>query len=159
MSNYLWPHGLWHARLPCPSPAPRICSNSCPVSQWCDQSSHLLLSPSLPAFHLSQHQGLFQWVNSSYQGAKLLVSASASVNIQGWFPLGLTDLIFLLSKGLSGVFSSTTVQKYQFFSMQPSLWSSSHIYTWLLEKPYLWLCGPLLAKLCLCFLKHCLVLS
>ena len=65
------------------------------------------------------------------------VSASASVlpkNIQGWFPLGLTDLIFLLSKGLSRIFSSTTVQKHQFFSTHPSLWSSSHICLWLLEK-------------------------
>ena len=74
--------------------------------------------------------------------------ASASVlpmNIQGWFPLGLTGLISLLYKGLSRVFSSTTVQKHQSFSAQPSL-SNSHIHTWLLEKPRLWLHGPLLAK-------------
>ena len=74
-------------------------------------------------------------------------SASASVltvNIQGWFPLGLTGLISLLSKGLSSVFSSTTIRKCQFFSSLPSLWSSFHICTWLLKKPYLWLyriCG------------------
>ena len=71
-------------------------------------------------------------------------SASASVlpmNIQGWFPLGLTGLISLLSKGLSRVFSHTTVQKHQFFGAQPSFWSNPHIHTWLLEKPELWLCG------------------
>ena len=76
-------------------------------------------------------------------------SASASVlpkNIQGWFPLGLTGLISLLSKGLSRVFSNTTVQKHQFFSAQLSLWSDSHIQKWLLEKSLLWLYGPLLAK-------------
>ena len=81
------------------------------------------------------------------------------MNIQGWFPLGLTGLISLLSKGLSRVFSSTTVQKCQFFCAQRSLWSISHIHTWLLEKPYLWLYGPLLAKWCLRFLIYCLGLS
>ena len=82
-------------------------------------------------------------------------SASASVlpvNIQGWFPLGLNGLISLLSKGLSRAFSSTTIQKPRFFSTQSSLWSNYHIHTWLLEKPLLWLYGPLLAKWCLCFL-------
>ena len=88
-------------------------------------------------------------------GQSIGVSSSASVlpvNIQGWFPLGLNGLISLLSKGLSRAFSSTTIQKPQFFSSQPSLWSNSHIHTWLLEKPLLWLYGPLLAKWCLCFL-------
>ena len=76
------------------------------------------------------------------------VGASASVlpmNIQDWLPLGLTSLISLQSKELSRVFSNTTVQKHQFFGAQPSLWSSSHIHRWLLEKPKLWLDGPLLA--------------
>ena len=71
-------------------------------------------------------------------GHRIGVSASASVlpmNIKSWFPLGLTGSIFLQSKGLSGVFSNTTVQKHQFFSTQPSLWSNSYIHTWLLEKP------------------------
>ena len=89
-------------------------------------------------------------------------SASASVlpvNIQDWFPLGLTGLISLLSKGFAGVFSSTTIRKHQFFRSQPSLWSNSHICTWLLEKPQLWLYGPLSAKSQLCFLIHCLGLS
>ena len=89
-------------------------------------------------------------------------SASVSVlpmNIQGRFPLGLTGWISLQSKGLSRVFSSTTIWKHQFFSAQPSLWSNSHIHTWLLEKPQFWLYGPLSAKWCLCFLIRCLGLS
>ena len=84
-------------------------------------------------------------------GGQSIGASVLPMNIQGWFPLGLTGLISLLSMGLSRVFSSTTVQKYQFFSVLSSLWSNSHIYTWLLEKPWLWLQGPLLAKWCLCF--------
>ena len=103
------------------------------------QPSHPLSSPSPPAFNLSQHQGLFQWVSSSHEVAKVLeVSAPASVlpmNIQDWFPLGLTNLISLQSKGLSRVFSNTTVQKHQFFGTQLSLWSSSHIHSRLQQKP------------------------
>ena len=103
------------------------------------QPSHPLSSPSPPAFYLSQHQGLFQWVDSLHQVAKVLIGASASASvlpiiIQGWFPLGLTGLTSLQSKGLSRVFSNTTVQKHQFFGAQPFLRSSSHIHTWLLEK-------------------------
>ena len=104
------------------------------------QPPHPLSSPSPPAFNLAQHQGLFQWVSSFHQVAKELVSASSSVvpiNIQDWFPLGLTTLTSLKSKGLSRVFSSTTVQNHQFFGTQLSLWSSSHIHWWLLEKPKL----------------------
>ena len=107
------------------------------------QPSHPLSSPSPPAFNHSQHQGLFQWVSSLRQfsasgGQSIGVSASASVlpmNIQGWFPLGWTGWISLQSKGLSRVFSNTTVQKHQFFGAQLSLYSNSHIHTWLLEKP------------------------
>ena len=102
------------------------------------QQSHPLSSPSPPAFKLSQHQGLFQYVDSSHQVAKVLeLQLPASVlpmNIQGWFPLGLIGLISLQSKVLSRVFSNTTVEKDQFFTTQPSLWSNSHIHTWLLEK-------------------------
>ena len=98
--------------------------------------SHPLLSPFPSAVNLSQHQGLFQWVDSSHQVAKVLeLSASVLMNIQGWFPLGLMGLISFQSKGLSRVFSNTTVQKHQFFSAQLSLWSNSHIHTRLLEKP------------------------
>ena len=103
------------------------------------QPSHPLLTPSPPTFNLSQHQGLFQWVSSLHQVAKVLgVSASASVlpmYIQDWFLLGWTGWISLQSERLSRVFSSTTVQKHQFFSTLPSLWSISHICPWLLEKP------------------------
>ena len=85
------------------------------------QPSHPLSSPSSPALNLSQHQGLFKWVSSSHQVAKVGVSASASVlpmNIQGWFPLGWTGWISLQPKGLSRLFSSSTVQKHQFFGAQ-----------------------------------------
>ena len=95
------------------------------------QPSHPVI-PSPPAFNLSQYQGFFKWVSSSHKVAKVLrASASTSVfpmNIQGWFPLGLTGLISLLSKIFSRVSPSTTVQKHQFFRAQPSLWSNSHIH-------------------------------
>ena len=100
------------------------------------QPSHPLLSPSPPVFNLSQHQGMSQFFTSG--GQSIGVSASASVlamNIQDWFPLGWTGWISLQSKGLSRVFSSTTVWRHQFFGVQPFLLSSSHICTWLLEKP------------------------
>ena len=110
-------------------------------------SSCLQSFPELECFPMS-------WLFRS-GGQSVGASASASVfpmNMQGWFPLGLTGLISLLSKGLSRVFSSTTIWKHQFFSTQPSLLCNSHICIWLLEKPYLWLYGPLLAKWCLCLL-------
>ena len=150
MSNSLRPHGLQHTRLPCPSPPPGACSNSCPLHQWCHPtilSSVVHFSSRLPSFPASESFPVNQLFTSG--GQSIGASASASVppmNIQGWFPLGFTGLIFLQSKGLSRVFSNTTVQKHQFFSAQPSSWSSSHIHTWLLEKPYLWLYRPLLAK-------------
>ena len=107
---------------------------------WVDDAiplSHPLLFTSPPALNLSQHQGLFQWVGSLHQVAKVF-GTSASVlpmSIQGWFPLALTVLISLLSKELSRVFSSTTIQKHQFFTVQPSLWFNSHMCSWLLEIP------------------------
>ena len=115
------------------------------------QPSHPLLSTSPPAFNLSQHQGIFQWVGSSHQMAKVLKlqlqhQSFSWINIQGWFPLGLTGWISHLSKELPRVFSSTTVCKPQFSGAQPSLWSNSHIYIWLLVKPLLWLYKPLSAK-------------
>ena len=103
------------------------------------QPSHLLSSPSPPAPNPSQHQSLFQWVNSSHEVRQSIgVSASTSVlpmNTQDWSPLGWTGWTSLQSKGLSRVFSNTTVQKHQFFSAQPSSQSNSHIHTWPLEKP------------------------
>ena len=102
------------------------------------QPSCPLSSCSTPAFNLSQHQGLLQWVDSASGGPSIGASALASVlpmNIQGWFLLGWTGLISLQSKGLSRIFSNTTVQKHQFFGAQPSSQSNSHIHTWPLEKP------------------------
>ena len=101
------------------------------------QLSHPLLSPSPPTFNLAKHQVLFQWVHSSHQVAKVLELQHQSLqpNIPSWFPLGLTGLISSLSKGLSKVFSNTTVWKHQLFGAQPSLWSNSHSCTWLLDKP------------------------
>ena len=138
MSKSLWPHGLQHTRPPCPSPTPGACSNSCALSQWCHptiSSSVVPLSSCLQAFPAS---GSFpmSWLFTS-GGQSIGASASASVlsmNSQDGFPLGWAGLISVLSKGLSRTFSSTTVQKHQFFGAQPSLWSSSHICTWLLEK-------------------------
>ena len=135
----LWPHELQHSRLPYPSPTPRAYSNSCPLSRWCHptiSSSVVPFSfcpqsfPALGSFPVSQ---LF---TSSGQSTGASASASVlPVNIQGWFPLGLTGLISLMSKGLSRVFSNTTVQKYQFLNAQPSLWSNSHVCTLWLRKP------------------------
>ena len=102
------------------------------------QPSHPLSSPSPPASNPSQHRGLFQWVNSAWGGQSIGVSASASVlpmNTQGWSPLEWTGWISLQSKGLSRVFSNTTVQKHQFFGTQLSSQFNSHIHTWPLEKP------------------------
>ena len=132
-------HGLQPARLPCPSPSPRACSNSCPLSRWC----HTTISSSVVPFSFCLQSfpasGSFQmnWFFAS-GGQSIGASASASVlpmNIQDWFPLGWTGWISLQSKGFSRVFSNTTVQKHQFYGAQLCLWSNSHIHTWLLEKP------------------------
>ena len=129
---------MQHARLPCPSPSPRVCSNSCPLSLWCHpsiSSSVTAFSSCLQSFPVSG-SFLMSWLfTSGGQSIRALASPLIlPINIQGGFPSALTGLISLQSKGLSGVFSNTTVQKHQFFSTQPSLWSSSHIRTWLLEK-------------------------
>ena len=139
MSDSLWPHGLQHARLPCPSPTPRACSNSCPLSRWCHptiSSSAIPFSSCLQSFPASGSFPMSQFFASDDQS--IGVSASASVllmDIQDWFPLGLTGWTSLQSKRLSKVFSNTTVQKHPFFGIQPSLWYNSHIHTWLLKKP------------------------
>ena len=135
----LWPHGLKHTSLPCPSPTPGACSNSCPSSRWYHPTISFSVVPfssclqSFPASGSFPTSQFFTWYDWS-----IGVSASASVlpmNIQGWFPLGLTDLISLQSKEFLKGFSSITVQKYQFFSAQLSSQSNSHIHTWPLEKP------------------------
>ena len=121
MSDSLWPHGLQHTRLPCPSPSPRVCSNSYPLSWWCHPtiSSSLVSSSCLQAFLASRSFRMSQFFSSGGQSIGASVSASVlPMNIQGWFPLGLTGLIALLSKRLSAVFSSTTVWRHQFFSAQ-----------------------------------------
>ena len=152
----LRPHGLKHARLPCPSPSPGVCSNSCPLSWWWHPTISSSVFPLLPLPSVFPRSGSFLMSQLFASGSQSIgASAPASVlpmNIQDWFPLGLTGLISLPFKGLSRVFSSTTVQKHQFFNAQPSLWSNSHVHTWLLEKPQLWLDGPLSPKWCLCFL-------
>ena len=126
---------LWIAacRLPCPSPTPRACSNSCPSSRWCHPTISSSVSPSPLAFSLSPHQGLFP-VSQFFASGGWSIGASASasvlpVNIQDWFPLGLTGLISLLSKGVSRVFSSTTVRKHQLFGAQPK-YLSIYIFDW-----------------------------
>ena len=145
----LWPQGLQHVRPPYPSASPRTCSNSCQSSQWCHptiSSSAVPFSSRLQAFPAS---GSFPVCQFFAQVAKVGTSVSASVlsmNIQDWFPLGWTGWISFQSKGLSRVFSSTTVWKHWFFSAQPSLWSNSYIHTWLLGKSQLELYEPLSAK-------------
>ena len=115
------------------------------------QSNHLILChPLLLLVQSFPESGSFQMSQFCTSGGQSIgVSASASVlpmNIQEWFPLGWNGWISFQSKGLSRVFSNTTVQKHQFLGTQPFLWSSFHIHTWLLEKPVVWLDGPLLAK-------------
>ena len=132
MSNSLQPHGLQHPRLTCISPTPGAYSNSCPLSQWCHPtiSSSVVPFSRLQPFPASGSFPMSQFFASG--GQSIGTSASVSVppmNIQDWFPLRLTGWISLQSKGLSRVFSNTTVQKHQFFSAQPSLWSNSHIHT------------------------------
>ena len=143
-------HGLQHARLPCPPPTPEAYSNSGPWSQWCHptiSSSVVPFSSCLQSFPAS---GSFQTSQFFTSGSQNIgVSASASFfpqNTQDWSPLEWTGWISLQAKGLSRVFSNTTVQKHQFFGAQLSSQSNSHIYTWLLEKTQLWLDRSFSAK-------------
>ena len=141
MSNSLQSYGLQHARVPCPSPTSRTCSNSCPLSRWfypTISSSVIPFFSCLQSFPASGSLPMSQFFESG--GQSIGVSALASVlpmNIQNWFPLGWTGWISLQTKGLSRVFSNTTVQKHQLFSAQLSSQSNSHIHTSLLEKPQL----------------------
>ena len=134
VSDSLPPHDPQHARPPCPSPTPGVHSNSCPSSRWCHPAISSSVVPffswpqSLPASESFPMSQLF-----ASGGQSTGVSASTSVlpmNTQGWSPLGWTGWISLQSKGLSRVFSNTTVQKHQFFSPQLSSQSNSHIHTW-----------------------------
>ena len=144
MFDSFWPHGLQNARLPCTSLSLSLLKFM--SFQWVMEPSYWTthyagtISSFVPTFS-SCHQSFpgsgsfpMSWPFPS-GGQSIGASASGLVlpmNIQGWFPLELTGFISLQSKGLSSVFSN---QKHQFFSTQPSLWSNSHIYTWLLEKP------------------------
>ena len=152
VSDSLWPHELQHARAPCPSPSPGVHSDSHPSSQWCHPTISSSVAPfsfHAQPFSASGPLPMSQFFASGDQSIGVSVSV-LPMNIQDWFPLGLTGLISLQSKRLSRVFSNTTVQKHQFkkkklknktkqkhqfFSTQFSLWSDSHINTWLLEKP------------------------
>ena len=134
----LRPQELQHARPPCPSPTPAVHSNSCPSSCWCHPAISSSIGPfscpqSLPASESFPMSQLFSW-----GGQSIGVSALASFlpkKSQGWSPSEWTGWISLQSKGLSRVFSNTTVQKHQFFRAQPSSQSKSHIHTWPQEKP------------------------
>ena len=139
MSNSLWPHELQHAGPPCPSPTPGVHPDSRPWSWWCYPAISSSVVPfsscpqSLPASESFPMSQFFPW-----GGQSIGVSALASClpkNTQGWSPLAWAGWISLQSKGLSRVFSNTTVQKHQFFSAQLSSQSNSHIHTWPLEKP------------------------
>ena len=139
VSNSLHPHEPQHARPPCPSPIPGVHPNPCTSSRWCHPTISSSVIPfsscslsflATESFLVSQ---LFAWGGQSTR-----VSALASFlpkNTRGWSPLGWTGWISLQSKGLSRVFSNTTVQKHQFFSTQLSSQSNSHIHTWPLGKP------------------------
>ena len=133
MSDTLQPNGLQRARLPCPSPSTGACANSCPLIWWCHpiiSSSVIPFSSCLQSLPESGSFLMSQLFTSGGQrfGASALASA-LPMNSQDWFPLGLTTVISLQSKGLSKVLSNTTVEKHQLFGIQPSLWSNSHIHT------------------------------
>ena len=137
----LQPHRLQQTRLPCLSPTPGACSNSNPSSRWCIPRISVLSNESALPIRWPKYWSF---------------NISPSNEYSGLIPFRIDWLNLLAVQGLSRIFSNTTVQKHQFFSTQLSLWSNSHIHTWLLEKPQLWLDGPLSAKLCLCFLICCL---
>ena len=141
MFGLLQSHWLQHTRLPCPSLSLGVCSHSCAVSDDI-QPSHpchpLLLLPSIfPSIGVISNESALCISWPKYWSFSFSIIPSNEYSES--FPLGLTSLISLQSKGLLQVFSSTTIWKHQFFSTQASLWSNSHIHTWLLEKPYLWL--------------------
>ena len=139
VSDSLWPHELQHTRPPRPSPTPRVHSGSQPSSQWCHPVISSSVVPfsscpqSLPASESFPMSQLFTWCGQS-TGVSALASFLPKKS-QDWSPLEWTGWISLQSKGLSRVFSNTTVQKHPFFSAQPSSQSNSHIHTWPLEKP------------------------
>ena len=167
MSDSLLPHEQQYARLPCPSVYLGVCSNWHPLSpnSMVIPSNYLMLChPTLlhSNFPAWRSFPMSQFFTSGSQSIR--ASASASVfpmNIQGWFPLGLTGLIDLLAvQGtLKSLLQHHNLKASTLQHIQPSFWSTSHIHTWLLEKPQLWLYRPLLVKWCLCFFRHYLDVS
>ena len=163
MSDSLQPHGLQHARLPCPSPTTGACSNSCPLSQWCHPTISSSVIPSPPAFNLSQCQGLFQWVSFSHQEAKVLKFCHQHQFFQWIFR---TDFLqnWLVGSPCNPRDSQESSATPQFKSINSLVLSllygpaliSVHDY-W--KKHSFWLYDPLSAKWCLCFLICCLGLS
>ena len=157
----LQPDELQHTTFPCPSLTAGVCSNWHPLSQWCHPTaSSVTLLSSCPQSFPASGSFPMSWLFAS-GGQTIGASASASVltvNIQDWFPLRLTDLISLLSMGLSRIFCSTAVWEHQFFSAQSSLWYNSHTHTWLLEKPQLYY-TDLCRQSDVCFLTCCLSMS
>ena len=150
MSDSSWPYKLQDGRPPCPSPTPGAHPSPCPFCQWCHQTISSSIVPFSSGPQSFPASGSFQ-INQFFAsgGQSIGVSASTSVlpmNTQDWSPLGWTGLISLQSKGLSRVFSNTTVQKHQLFGTQISLYSNSRIHTWPLEKQQPWLDGPLLTR-------------
>ena len=127
----------WNVRLLCPLLSPAVCPNSRPLSRWC----HPTISSSVTPFSFCPQSfpeaGSFPMSKFLVLGSPSFTAAASvlPLNIEGWFPLGLTSLIALLSKGVSRVFSSTTMRMHQFCGTRPSLWSNSQIHTWLLEEP------------------------
>ena len=176
MYNSLWLHGLQHTRFPCPSPSPRVCSNSCPASRWCHptiSSSVIPFSSCLQSFPESGSFPMSQPFTSDGQNSGASISASVlPMNIQDWFPLGWTGWISLLSKGLSRVFSNTTVQKHQFFGAQlffytPALtsihyyWKNHGLIRWTFVIKVMSLLFNMLSRLVITFLPQskCLLIS
>ena len=161
VSDFLQSHGLRHTRSCCPSPSPEVRPSSCPLHQWCHpgisscEALFCFCPRSFPA------SGAFP-VSQLFTSCEQNTGVSASVlplKIQSWFPLQLTGLISLLSKGISWVFSSTTVWRQKFIDVLPSSRSSSHNCMWPLGRLSPWLYRPLSAEWCLCFSTYCLGLS
>ena len=137
VSDSLWPHRLHHARPPCPSPSPKVCPSSCPLHWWCHpaiSSSDAIFSFCPQSFPASGTFPMSQLMKTCDQNIGVWASASVfPMNIQGWFPFKINCSTLLQSEGILGVFSSTTVQRHQFFGALPSSQTSSHNCMWPLE--------------------------
>ena len=158
MSNSLWPHGLYHTRLPCPSPTPGVYSNSCPSRWWCHptiSSSVVPFSSCLQSFPVS---GSFP-MSQEAKVLELQLQDSTSNEYSGLISFRIDWLDLLVVQGPLKSLLQHHSSKASIFSAQPSLCSNSHTHTYLLVKPYLWLYGPLSAKSCLRLLIHCTGLS